>query len=128
MEWKFPISPVAASRPRVSKHGAYFKGPYKVFRQEMAELVPEILGTDFVPLTSELSVDLELYIKRPKTTKLDNPRADIDNFCKAVFDALNNFLWEDDKQIIKLYATKSWAEPDEDGYFVIGVEEIENNN
>ena len=123
-EWTFPISPIAASRPRVSRHGAYFKGPYKTFRQEMVELVPEILGTSFTPLTKELSVDLELYIKRPKVTKLTNPRADIDNFCKAVFDSLNGYLWEDDKQIIKLYATKSWAGKGEEGYFVLGVDEL----
>ena len=67
-EWTFPISPIAASRPRVSKHGAYYKGPYKIFRQEMVELIPEVLGDAFVPFSCPLQVDLELFIKRPKQT------------------------------------------------------------
>jgi len=109
MEWSFPISPVAASRPRVSKHGAYFAGPYKNFRREAAEIVDDVLG-EWEPLSGPLTVDLELFIGRPKTTKLDAPRADIDNFVKAIFDVMNGKLWDDDSQVIKLYATKQWAE------------------
>tara|TARA_R100000664_G_C2723293_1_gene116057 strand:+ start:562 stop:945 length:384 start_codon:yes stop_codon:yes gene_type:complete len=127
MEWKFPISPVAASRPRVSKHGAYFTGAYKEYRKVMLDLVPETLG-EFEPLTYPLSVDLELYVKRPKTTKLEAPRADIDNYLKAIFDSMNGFLWEDDTQIRQVYATKQWAKPGEDGYFIIGVNEYGHYN
>jgi len=124
MEWLFPISPVAASRPRVSKHGAYFAGPYKKFRKEMTELVPMLLGESFVPLVGPLEVDLELYVTRPKKTKLVSPRADIDNYIKAVFDSFNKKLWEDDTQIHKVYATKQWTDPKKMGYFVIGVNTI----
>ena len=125
MEWSFPISPVAASRPRVSKHGAYFAGPYKNFRREAAEIVDDILG-EWKPLSGPLTVDLELFIGRPKTTKLDVPKADIDNFVKAIFDVMNGKLWDDDSQVIKLYATKQWAE-DADGYFVLGINKEKPN-
>tara|TARA_R110000824_G_scaffold319823_1_gene506805 strand:+ start:136 stop:537 length:402 start_codon:yes stop_codon:yes gene_type:complete len=122
MEWTFPISPVAASRPRVSKHGAYFTGPYKKFRTDMINLVPEVIGDGFLPLDYPLSVDVELYVKRPKKTKLLSPRADIDNYLKAVFDSLNGSLWEDDKQIQTVYAIKQWAPSIDDvGWFSIGV-------
>mgnify|MGYP003639171760 CR=1 FL=1 len=124
-EWLFPISPIAASRPRVSKHGAYFTGAYKKFRKEMIELVPAILGDGFIPFDKQLKVDVEFYIKQPAKTKLASPRADIDNFLKACFDSFNGWLWEDDRQIIQVYATKEWAPKDSLGYFVIGVEEIE---
>jgi len=126
MEWSFPISPVAASRPRVSKHGAYFAGPYKNFRREAAEIVDDILG-EWKPLSGPLTVDLELFIGRPKTTKLDTPKADIDNFVKAIFDVMNGRLWEDDSQVIKLYATKQWAE-DANGYFVLGINKEKPND
>ena len=125
MEWSFPISPVAASRPRVSKHGAYFAGPYKNFRREAAEIVDDVLG-EWEPLSGPLTVDLELFIGRPKTTKLDAPKADIDNFVKAIFDVMNGKLWEDDSQVIKLYATKQWAE-DANGYFVLGINKEKPN-
>ena len=127
MEWNFPISPIAASRPRVSKHGAYFAGAYKKFRTAMIDLVPEVIGDNYEPSTSLLKVDLELYITRPKTTKLLTPRADIDNFIKAIFDSVNGWVWEDDKQVIEVYATKSWASEGEDGYFILGVEDVQTS-
>jgi len=123
-EWMFPISPIAASRPRVSKHGAYFAGPYKVFRKEMQSLVPEVLGGGFFPMEGALSVDVEIYVKQPKKTILDAPRADIDNYIKAIFDSLNGYLWEDDKQIQRVYAVKQWAPKCYDGYFTIGVDKL----
>ena len=117
----FPISPVAASRPRVSKFGAYFTGPYKKFREECAECVYNILGTEFELIEEPLSVDLELYIKRPKRTKLARPKADIDNFMKAIFDVMNGKLWVDDVQVVEVYATKQWAPEGECGYFTLGI-------
>jgi Holliday junction resolvase RusA-like endonuclease len=120
-EWTFPISPIAASRPRVGRHGGYFTGPYKKFRNEMIDLVPKVLGEGFFPYEDALHVDLELYIKQPKKTMLDMPRADVDNFIKAVLDSLNGHLWEDDRQIKSIYAAKDWAPRGEEGYFTIGV-------
>jgi len=121
-EWLFPISPVAASRPRVSRHGAYFAGPYKHFRAECSEVVPLILGDEFVPYDRPLKVDVEIYVKQPKKTKLSAPKADIDNFLKAIFDVLNGKLWVDDNLIHEVYAVKSWARKGSDGYFTVGVD------
>ena len=126
MEWTFPISPVAASRPRVSRHGAYFAGAYKKFRQNMIDLVPLVLGTEFIPISTLLKVDVELFVTQPKKTKLYAPRADIDNFLKAVFDSLNGWLWEDDTQILQVYASKQWAPRGEEGYFSIGISILDN--
>lgn len=127
MEWTFPISPIAASRPRVSKHGAYFAGPYKQFRTDMIEIVQDVLGDGFIPIEYPLSVDVEIYVKRPKKTKLDAPRADIDNYLKAIFDSLNGHLWDDDKQIRTVYASKQWAPSTEKGWFTVGVQQHVNS-
>jgi len=124
-EWVFPLSPIAASRPRISKHGAYFAGPYKIFREAMIELVPEVIGDAFFPYEMPIRVDVEFYCKLPKKTKLLAPRADIDNYLKAAFDCLNGKLWEDDRIIHSVYATKQWAPRHDDGYFTVGVEELE---
>ena len=125
-EWTFNINPVAASRPRVSKHGhAYFTGAYKQFRKDMIDVAEAVLG-EFKPLQGPLSVDLELYVCKPKTTKLSSPRGDIDNFTKAVFDSLNGILWDDDRQIEKHYVVKCWTgSPEQDGWFRIGVNQID---
>lgn len=121
MEWKFDISPVAASRPRVGRWGAYYSGPYKEFREKASAKVYEVIGTDRELLDGPLCVTLELYVKRPKKTERGHPRADLDNYTKAVFDIMNGKLWEDDSQIISMYVTKEWAEKGSDGYFVLGI-------
>ena len=123
-EWRFNISPIAASRPRVSRYGAYFTGPYKKFRSECSEEVYEVLGTDFELIEGPIIVDVELFITQPKKTKLEYPKADVDNFAKAVLDVLNNKLWVDDSQIHTLHVTKQWAEVGEPGYFLVGVDKL----
>ena len=123
MEWRFDISPVPASRPRVSKWGAYYTGAYKEFREKAAEKVWDVLGTDLEPLTTFLAVSLELYVKRPKSTEKEYPKPDVDNYAKAVFDILNKKLWVDDSQIVSMYVTKQWAPKDSEGYFILSVNE-----
>jgi Holliday junction resolvase RusA-like endonuclease len=121
MEWKFNINPVAASRPRVGKWGAYYTGTYKDFREEAIGIVYDVLGSGFTPLSGELAVSIELYVKRPKTTERGWPKADIDNFAKAVLDVMNGKIWDDDSQITTLHVSKQWASKGEDGYFVLSV-------
>ena len=124
LEWTFPISPVAASRPRVSRYGAYFTGPYKKFREEGSQVIYEVLGADFDLIDQPLMVDLECYIKQPKSTKLGCPKGDIDNFIKGIFDLLNGKLWTDDGIIRSVHATKEWAPKGEDGYFTLGIRNV----
>ncbi len=123
-EWVFPISPVAASRPRVTRYGAYFAGPYKRFREECDDVICSVLGPDFEPIKDPVKVDLELYIKQPKKTKLSRPKADVDNFIKAIFDSMNKRLWVDDVQVVEVYASKQWAPKGEEGYFTLGLETL----
>jgi len=128
MEYKFPVNPVAASRPRVSKFGAYFSGPYKKFRQEAAVIINKVLGRNFTPINGKLAVDIKCFVTRTKSTKLEHPKADVANYSKAILDSLNGKLWEDDSQIIALFIEKQWANPGEQGYFVVSVETIKNGN
>lgn len=123
MQWRFDISPVAASRPRVGKWGAYYTGAYKEFREKASELVYSVIGTERELITSPIAVSLELFVKRPKSTEKKYPRADIDNYTKAIFDVMNGKLWADDEQIISMYVTKEWAEKGADGYFVLDISE-----
>lgn len=124
--YRFDICPVAASRPRVSKFGhAYFSGPYKAFKERCTGIVPSVLGAGFTPVPGRLRVNVECVVTRPKTTKLMTPRGDVDNFAKACLDALNDRLWEDDKQIEHLTISKRWHdEPGVEGYFEVTIEEI----
>lgn len=127
-DWIFPINPTAASRPRVSFKGghAYFAGPYAKFRTAMKELVPQVIGDDHSPYEGDVIVTVEFIATRPKTTKLAAPRGDIDNYLKAIFDALNEWAWVDDKQVVICHARKSWSSShEEEGYIKISVKEVE---
>ena len=121
-EATFPINPVAASRPRVTTKGhTYYAGPYKNFRKDMNPLIEE-LAKGFVPLVGPLFVELDIWVQRPKSTKLLTPRADIDNYIKAILDSFNKILWEDDSQITTIYASKAWTESNEvEGSFDIKI-------
>ena len=44
---------------------------------------------------------VQIYFRRK-----DKRRADLDNLCKAVLDACNGIVWEDDNQIIELHLFK----------------------
>ena len=71
-----------------------------------------------------LSVTLDLVADKPKTTKRDNPRGDIDNYIKAVLDALTKKgYWNDDDQIVHLYAHKRWPDPTEVPHFTVRIEQ-----
>ena len=99
----FPVEPVPASRPRVTRWGTYYGKRYSKFRKE-AESVVSQAYTD-QPLSGTLEVTIWFYCKKPKTTKLSEPRGDIDNYCKAILDQLNNRVIEDDQQIKRITAT-----------------------
>lgn len=120
MEYTFPLNPVPASRPRVSRWGTYFSGPYKDFRAKAVELLPQYLGPKVEVVSYPIRVDLEVYPEMPKSTKLAFPKPDVDNYAKAILDACNGVLWEDDSLIKSLYVTKDWSTGP--GYFVVSIE------
>lgn len=120
MEFTFPLNPVPASRPRVSRWGTYFSGPYKDFRAKATEVIPRCLGPKVVVIGYPIKVDLEVFPEKPKTSKLAFPKPDVDNYAKAILDACNGILWEDDSLIKSLYVTKDWSSGP--GYFVVSIE------
>lgn len=62
-----------------------------------------------------LKVNLAFFISRPpsipKKRQYPVTRPDIDNYTKLVLDALNQYLFEDDSQIVELHATKAYGTP-----------------
>ena len=115
------LAPVPASRPRTTRYGTYYVGPYKRWRIAAEETIPEAAS----PLEGNLDVTLDLVCHKPKTTKRDNPRGDIDNYIKAVLDALTKKgYWNDDDQIVYIRAEKRWPNDNEESHFTVWINQV----
>lgn len=113
------LEPVAASRPRVSKWGTFYAEPYKSFLLD----APEALHALELPmLEGPLGVVVQVVCTKPRTSKLDMPRQDVDNFAKAILDALTKAgAWLDDAQVARLTIEKRFAAKGEAGHVSIEI-------
>ena len=112
----FNITPVPASRARVTRWSTYFPKKYTQFRKQFAELLDDITTQTNDGL---LSVNLDFYVQIPKSwskkkTKEMEGRycsnnADLDNYCKAVLDGLEGRYYENDKQVVMIRARKFYS-------------------
>lgn len=114
-----PVSPIPCPRPRVTSKGwSYYPAKYKAWKKDMGDLLPSLLqgaGLNY-PLTGPVVVFSTFVCQRPKSTKLDHPKGDIDNFEKSLWDALTDAgAWLDDCQVIVSHSEKKWSEPGDDG-------------
>ena len=116
-----PGDPVPQPRPRVSTRGgfarAYVPKQHAVhaYRQAVAAAAREAgAGVHGEPV----ELVLDFVFSRPKSHLRKNglapdaprwPRKDIDNCQKAVMDALNGIAWEDDSQVVRVVASKSYG-------------------
>ena len=105
-----PVEPVPASRPRVTRRGhVYYGKRYSHFRKESDEFIS---STDFgegLPLCGMLKIDVVFYCPKPKTTKRQSPRGDIDNYMKTL-DVFNGVIWIDDDQIVEARGRKVFSD------------------
>ena len=114
-----PLNPVPASRPRVTRWGVYYGKNYATWMKQAEKVITESSTT----LSGPLSVATELCVKKPKTSKRSFPRGDLDNYEKAIWDAITKKkYWVDDDQIIESYSSKSFT--DGDGYIKIQASEV----
>jgi Holliday junction resolvase RusA-like endonuclease len=109
-----PIPPFAKGRPRFGKGFTYT--PAKTRAQEKALkllLMRAFAGRQI--MTGALAASITFSIKRPRSvSKTRRPwpsvRPDLDNYVKAVMDAANGILWEDDSQVCCLNVEKRYSE------------------
>lgn len=118
-KWVFMIDPVPASRPRMTRSGhAYTAEPYRSFKDTLSNMMK--LEWSQPLITNPVFVDIDVYVQRPKTTKLQYPRPDVDNYAKAVLDSMTGTILEDDKSVIALHITKQWTKScSDEGYIVV---------
>lgn len=110
LELYFETEPVVASRPRVTRWGTYYNDKYKNWMIEAPKHIPVVEK----PLEGALAVNMVYKVTKAKTSKRTWPRGDIDNFEKAVLDALTKAgVWGDDDQVVHVSHTKRFLRPGE---------------
>jgi len=113
--------PVPQPRPRVSTQGGFARAyvpkghAVHAYRASLA-LAAKTAGC--FPHAAPVDVVIDFVFGRPKShlnksgVKADapkTPRIDIDNAIKATLDSLNGIAWEDDSQVVRIVATKSYG-------------------
>ena len=130
--------PVAKGRPRFSTVNGFVR-PYTPAKTKNYENWVRMCGVQAMSMagrsTTDEPLDLTLVAhvpipsswskKRQRMAALGEihatKRPDLDNFLKAVKDALNGIVWRDDSQIVNLTARKLYGETPK---LVITVEQI----
>lgn len=104
-----PVKPIPASRPKVGRWGAYYPKPYKDWLEQAVRLVrPGRLNPQS---DSRFVVLVDSVLPRPKTSILDLPIGDVDNYAKGPLDVISKVggYWLDDRQVQLLLSNKDWA-------------------
>lgn len=115
-----PGEPVPQPRHRSAGSGHYLpaKHPVHAFKGSAAwcgvMALKAAAGAGAVPLCGPVSVAVRFYFGRPKRLKAGPPehkhtKPDLDNLCKALFDALNKVVWLDDGQVVRVEADKFYC-------------------
>jgi Holliday junction resolvase RusA-like endonuclease len=126
MELKLNLNPIPCPRPRIRVVGrkfatAYYPAAYQRWKTDAAEIIRLQLPAGFVAYERKDAVDrrrntrIAVYVafnaQRPKSTSLDDPKPDIDNYIKAFLDACTTAgVWTDDCVVVRVTALKRWAD------------------
>lgn len=114
------MEPVGKGRPRVVRHAdnviTYTPDKTAAAEELIRVTVWEQHARDImskpIPASTPLSMELDFYMRRPKSVKREYPtvKPDIDNCVKLVEDALQGFLFDNDSQVVSLTARKRYSE------------------
>lgn len=126
---KIPMNPEAWKRPRRCKN-RYFDlqvaQKLALATQVMAGL--RLTAPHTGPVELEVNFALAMPPSWPKKKRKEllgmphSGKPDLDNLVKFVCDALNRVLWDDDRKIVSIKASKIWSD---EGYIELGCTHVE---
>jgi Holliday junction resolvase RusA-like endonuclease len=108
---KIYIVPLAKGRPRMTRQGrVYTPQDTRSFEADLRMRLFDLFAGP--PMRGAIGLICSFFVLKPKSVRRSWPSAkpDIDNYIKALFDAGNGIIWEDDAQIVSLHAKKAYAE------------------
>jgi len=111
ISFSIPIDPVPKARPRMSRRGQVYT-PKTTAQFERVLSAMSRAHRPAEPLLGPLAVSVKLYMRRPRMPSKSYPRGDVDNYAKAILDALQgeSGIFKDDNQIVSLKVSKQYAE------------------
>lgn len=125
--------PRGKGRPRFTKNGyAYTPESTRIYEEEIQLRYKEKYGDDKL----DGNIAVEVFINKEPASYLGkkrynellgtycNIKPDADNVVKAVLDALNGLAYDDDKNVVELYAQKRYAT---ESSVVVRLYEVERN-
>lgn len=111
--FRIPGEPKTKQRPRAVVRGnfatIYTPKETKLAEQKLRGYILNNYKTE--KLTGAITINIEFRKKLPKKPKTNywTSKPDIDNMIKLVLDALNGVIYDDDSQITKICANKSYG-------------------
>jgi crossover junction endodeoxyribonuclease RusA len=107
-----PLKAVPKGRPRATRAGRmYTPAKTREFERTIAAYLKAYYRQK--PQAGPVRLVMDFMFQRPKRPARAYPSVgDLDNFSKAVSDAANQILFEDDTQVVELSASKSYADQD----------------
>jgi Holliday junction resolvase RusA-like endonuclease len=126
VEFKIPLAPTPAARVNQGKWGAYYPAKYETFRKACCHWLEQNLSVQESLSHSEIEVICTFVCVRPKKPANPYPRGDIDNYEKALYDAITSSkrVWHDDVQISMVHADKRYATDQEQPHILVKVRRI----
>jgi Holliday junction resolvase RusA-like endonuclease len=91
-------NPIPKQSYRAKAGGGYQPKRLTEWQENIGWVAKEAMGIR-PPIKSDAEVWIAFYRK-------DNRRVDLDNLSKAVLDACNGIIWEDDRQVTQLHLSK----------------------
>ena len=126
VSFSIPGVAVGKGRPRISTRGgfarAYTPEPTVVYEAQVAAAGKQAMADAGLELLeTPLNVRIDVFVQIPKSFSkkkreqalaseiFPTSRPDIDNVAKAILDALNTVVYEDDDQVVNLSVSKRYA-------------------
>lgn len=133
-QFVIPGDPQGKGRARATKTGRLYTPGKTVAYESLVALAAQRAMGDSLPTSQPVGLTLESIFAMPagwsaKKRAAHNgtwclKKPDIDNIAKAVADSGNGVIWQDDRQIGSLSATKRWGEA---GFVRVAVHLLEQN-
>ena len=108
----FETKPFPKERPRATRQGRVFTPTTTIkYERLLKELFREQLP-DHKPFTKPVNISIDVAVDKicVEVTEVDHKpkgmRGDLDNYVKAIMDALNGEAFEDDRQVVEIVARK----------------------